>query len=409
MKRTKMKSRKPHSSSTEPAVIPIQKPKDANQPLDFPIIGATLSPHADKYFNKVTQQKLIKAQLRKAKRRHKLKQLLKFSVLLLVTLVILSGAWVGWKVLRNADKFGGFFGLFSSHELNGEAQGRVNILLAGDSADDPGHQGADLTDSIMVVSIDTKNNTGFMLSIPRDLWVDIPGNGYQKINAAYEDGQADNFSASGYANGGMGLLEEVVNQDLGITCQYYALIDYTAFRDAVNAVGGITITINSPDPRGLYDPNVDLKLPNGAVALDGQEALNLARARGDGYGSYGFPQADFDRTQHQRQMLVAVEQKATTLGVLSNPVKIGDLFDAVGNNIQTDFKTNDVQALYSLAKKVNINNIQSLTYSESGNNALLQVYVAPDGEDALIPVAGIGNYSAIQDYDTNLITPQTTP
>ena len=327
----------------------------------------------------------------------------------MVTLVILSGAWVGWKVLRNADKFGGFFGLFSSHELNGEAQGRVNILLAGDSADDPGHQGADLTDSIMVVSIDTKNNTGFMLSIPRDLWVDIPGNGYQKINAAYEDGQADNFSASGYANGGMGLLEEVVNQDLGITCQYYALIDYTAFRDAVNAVGGITITINSPDPRGLYDPNVDLKLPNGAVALDGQEALNLARARGDGYGSYGFPQADFDRTQHQRQMLVAVEQKATTLGVLSNPVKIGDLFDAVGNNIQTDFKTNDVQALYSLAKKVNINNIQSLTYSESGNNALLQVYVAPDGEDALIPVAGIGNYSAIQDYDTNLITPQTTP
>ena len=409
MKSLNMKPRKPQPSSTKPTVPPIQKPKDANQPLDFPIIGATLSPHADKYFNKVTQQRFLKDQLRKARRRHKLKQLLKFSALLLVTLIILSGAWVGWKVLRNADKFGGFFGLFSSHELNGEAQGRVNILLAGDSADDPGHQGADLTDSIMVVSLDTKNNTGFMLSIPRDLWVDIPGNGYQKINAAYEDGQTQNFSAAGYANGGMGLLAEVVNQDLGIPCQYYALIDYTAFRDAVNAVNGITITINSPDPRGLYDPNVNIKLPNGVVTLNGLEALNLARARGDGYGSYGFPQADFTRTQHQRQMLVAVEQKATSVGVLSNPVKIGKLFDAVGNNIQTDFKTNDVQALYSLVKKVNINNIQSLTYSESGSNALLQGYVAPDGEDTLIPAAGIGNYGAIQAYDTNLITPQTTP
>jgi LCP family protein required for cell wall assembly len=248
-----------------------------------------------------------------------------------------------------------------------------------------------------------------MLSIPRDLWVDIPGYGYQKINAAYEDGRADNFSQPGYFSGGMGLLDDVINQDLGLQCQYYALIDYTAFRDAVNAVGGITITINSPDPRGLYDPYANLSLPNGTVTLDGQQALDLARARGDGPGAFGFPQADFDRTQHQRQMLVAVEQKALSLGVLSNPVKIGDLFDAIGNNVQTNFKTDDVQALYGIGRKININNIRSLTLNESGGNTLIESYITPAGEDALIPIAGIGNYGAIQAYTASLLSPPASP
>ena len=326
------------------------------------------------------------------------------SILVIVALFIGLSSWLGWKVVHDVDKvFGGNIitdahALFSTTKLNGEAQGRVNILLAGDSADDPGHQGADLTDSIMVVSLDTKNNTGFMLSIPRDLWVDIPGNGYQKINAAYEDGQTQNFSAAGYANGGMGLLAEVVNQDLGIPCQYYALIDYTAFRDAVNAVNGITITINSPDPRGLYDPNVNIKLPNGVVTLNGLEALNLARARGDGYGSYGFPQADFTRTQHQRQMLVAVEQKATSVGVLSNPVKIGKLFDAVGNNIKTNLTLADALRAAQLTKGFNLNNLQSLSYSYGGTNPLLTGYSAPDGESALIPSAGISDFSQLRAY-----------
>jgi len=332
------------------------------------------------------------------------------SILVIVVLFIGIGSWLGWRVVHDIDKvFGGNIitdahALFSTTKLNGEAQGRVNILLAGDSADDPGHDGADLTDSIMVISIDTKNNTGFMLSIPRDLWVDIPGNGYQKINAAYEDGQTQNFSSAGYAKGGMGLLEKVVNQDLGIPCQYYALIDYAAFRDAVNAVGGITITINSPDPRGLYDPYANLRLPNGVVTLDGQEALNLARARGDGPGAYGFPQADFTRTQHQRQMLVAVEQKATSAGVLSNPVKIGNLFDAVGNNITTNLTLADALRAAQLTKGFNLNNLQSLTYSYGGTNPLLTGYSAPDGESALIPSAGIDDFSQLQAFYQSIIS-----
>jgi len=373
---------KPILLTNEPSLVGITLPKDF----------ARQTPPQDKKPFKVP------------KKRRRWKKIVFRSSLVIVALVIATGSWLGWKVVRDVDKvFGGNIisdahALFSSTKLNGEAQGRVNILLAGNSSDDPGHQGADLTDSVMVVSIDTKNDTGFMLSIPRDLWVDIPGNGYQKINAAYVDGQDQNFSAPGYFNGGMGLLEKVVSQDLGIPIDYYALIDYTAFKDAVNAAGGITITINSPDPRGLYDPYTNLKLPNGVVTLNGQQALNLARARGDGPGAYGFPQADFNRTQHQRQMLVAIEQKASSLGVATNPVKIGNLFDAIGNNVSTDLTLADALRAAQLSKGFNLNNLQSLTYNYGGTNPLLTSYSAPDGESALIPSAGLGDYSQLQEY-----------
>src|SRR5258708_30037544 len=108
----------------------------------------------------------------------------------------------------------------------------------------------------------------------------------------------------------MGLLAEVIQQNLGIKTNYYALINYNALKDGVNAVGGIGVNIQSSDPRGLYDPSIDwsthgplVKLKNGVQHLNGEQALDLARARGDAYGSYGFARSDFDRTQNQRMMM----------------------------------------------------------------------------------------------------------
>jgi LCP family protein required for cell wall assembly len=383
-----------------------KSPKKAvgtNSPADFPVIGATLSAHSNNYFDNVNPTTT------KKHRRFSIKKIIKRTLVVLIIIILIVGGWVGWKFYENTTKtFGGsIFGIFDTTKLKGESTGRVNILLAGDSADDPGHQGADLTDSIMLVSLDTKNNTAFMISIPRDLWVDIPGYGYQKINAAYEDGQADKFDQAGYASGGMGLLEEVVQQNFNVPIDYYALINYTAFKDSVNAVGGISIDIQSSDPRGLYDPNTDLKLPNGEVTLNGQVALNLARARGDGYGSYGFPLADFNRTQNQRLMLLAVEQKALSAGVLSNPLKLGNLFDSLGNNVQTDFQINDIRRLYDLGKKVTTNNIQSDSLNQANGQDLLMSYTAYDGESALIPAAGINDYSAIQAYMSQLTNTTT--
>jgi len=344
------------------------------------------------------------------------RKLRKTLISLLVFLAVISagyGAWVGWKFVDNAAHIFGWRGLFSlfwpSH-LKGEDTGRVNILLAGNSADDPGHEGANLTDSIMLISINTKNDTAYMLSIPRDLYVNIPGNGYAKINEAYQDGNEQHFSQVGYPAGGMGLLEETVSQKFGVQIDYYALIDYSALKDAVNAVGGITVDIQSNDPRGLYDPSIDyatngplVNLTNGEHTLNGEQALDLARARGDAYGSYGFPLADFNRTQHQRQMLIALKDRTTSASVFANPIRMGELFDALGKHVQTDIPLGGVRRLYDFSNKIPNSKVQSAALNSATVNGqkdvdLLRSYLTSYGQDALIPAAGIDNYTQIDDY-----------
>lgn len=375
----------------------------------------TQSPDAPSLLNLTIPGYIVGSEKRKKeieapKKPRSIKKIIKRTMLLILVLIVGSGAFFGIKDIGDIDKV--FHGnllsdleaLIHPVKLKGESVGRVNILLAGDSSDDPGHQGAQLTDSILLLSINTRSDTAFLLSIPRDLWVQLPsgnypGGTYEKINAANE---ITSFRQSGYPSGGMGALSYVVQNDLGIPIDYYGLMDYGAFKDSVDAVGGITIDIQSPDPRGLYDPNTHIDLPNGPVTLDGQEALNLARARGDGYGSYGFPDSDFDRTEHQRQMFVAVAKKAKTLGVVSNPVKISDLFNALGNNFQTNLSLADVLRLVKITKPINVSAIQSFAYSSTVSsttpNPVLRSFISSSGQDALIPTAGIGNFSQVQAY-----------
>jgi LCP family protein required for cell wall assembly len=377
------------------------------QAAQFPTVGMTLRSY--QYDSKDYHRPGSRGTAVKKNRwqRFRQKVTIKRVALTLVVLVVLIGGWLGGKFVYEAHKlFGGnIFSVLTTTKLKGEDNGRVNILLAGNSADDPGHSGGSLTDSIMLISIDTKHNKAFLLSIPRDLWIHIPGDGHEKINDAYVYGQNNGFSASGYPHGGMGQLEQVVSQDFGIPIDYYALVDYTALRDAVNDVGGIEVNIQSSDPRGLYDPSRDysthgplVRLTNGKHLLNGEQALDLARARGDAYGSYGFAGSDFERTQNQRQMLIALKSKAVSAGVLANPARLNSLLSAIGNNVTTDFKLSEVHRLYDLTKQINGNNIQSLSLNQANGKNLLASYQAPDGESALIPAAGRDNFSALQAY-----------
>jgi LCP family protein required for cell wall assembly len=327
-------------------------------------------------------------------------------IIALVILILLPGLWLGGKLVYEASRIfrGNIFSALTTTKLKGEDQGRVNILLAGNSADDPGHQGASLTDSIMILSINTKDNSAFMLSVPRDLWVNIPGYGHHKINEAYNDGEDSNFKESDYPKGGMGLLEKVIHDNFGLNIQYYSLIDYKAFRQAVDAVGGIDVNIQSVDSRGLYDPNIakadggPLKLRNGMQHLDGRTALNFARARGDSYYSYGFPASDFDRTSHQRQMLLALKAKMFSNGVIANPIALSKLMDALGANVKTDLQLSEVRRVSDVGKKIGNNNIKSLSLNSADGKNLLDSYMSPSGESALIPAKGIDDFSAIQQY-----------
>jgi LCP family protein required for cell wall assembly len=325
------------------------------------------------------------------------------ALLSLLIIFLAIGGWLGFKFVYNLTKtfHGGLFSVLSSTKLQGEDVGRVNILVAGNSADDVGHNGGRLTDSIMVLSLDTKNKTAYMMSIPRDLWVDIPGYGHAKINEAYVDGEDDHFNQSGYFNGGMGLLQKVVEENFNIDLNYYALVNYTALRDMVNAVGGIDFTVQSTDRRGLYDPSIDyvthgplVKLTNGVHTLNGEQALDLARARGDAYGSYGFPAADFDRTNNQRKMLIALKSKVTTTGVLANPAKLSSIFDAIGKNVKTNMTLGEVRRAYDIGKDTG--SIQSVGLNNFHGKNLLESFATPLGQSALIPAAGIDDFSEIQ-------------
>lgn len=322
------------------------------------------------------------------------------SILLLLFLFILTiGVWDAVQLSRASKKMFGSGNLLSL--IGGDLasdNGRTNILLVGYSKDDPGHSGADLTDSIMLVSLNANNKAGYILSIPRDLWVNVPDYGYAKINEAYQIGEREGFSEAGYAPGGIGMLESIVTKKLGVPINYYALINYTAFRDTVNAVGGITINIKSSDPRGLYDPSLDYTsltccaladYPNGPIKLNGKQALNLARARGDAYGSYGFAQSDFDRTNNQRQMLQALKSQSVSWGVILNPLKAGHLFDGMANNVKTDLDTGNVLPLFVAVNK--IEDLKSVGLRDLNGKNYLGSYGG-----ALIPLAGVQDFSDIQ-------------
>ncbi len=340
------------------------------------------------------------------------KQKVKRIALGLMVLLVIFGGLFGWKFLRNTGKiFGGnVFGIFDNTKLRGEEVGRVNILLAGTSEGDPGHDGADLTDSIMIVSIDTKNNTAFTVSIPRDTWVDYGAacaSGYAgKINVAYQCGKDTNFKEAGYPDGGMGLLSKIVNDNFGIKANYYGKINYKAFEDAVKAVGGIDINLKTDDDRGILDRIFDwecnyncykVKYPNGKLHLNGEQALDLARARGDytGYPTYGTGN-DFGRTTRQREMLVALKDKILSSGTLINPAKISSLLDAAGKNVKTDFKVNELRRLYAISKLVDSSKIESIDLaSEKVGLLTTDMY---SGQSIVLPTAGMNDFSQIKAF-----------
>lgn len=279
---------------------------------------------------------------------------------------------------------------------------RTNILLVGYSVDDEGHAGATLTDSIMILSLNKKDNTGYMLNIPRDLYINIPGEGRAKINEAFQDGERSGFNEPGYPAGGIGLLEKTISEHFDIEIHNYVIINYAAVREIVDALGGIAVTIESPDPRGLYDPNFQpheggpLRLSNGQQKIDGQTALRLTRARGATYGSYGFPQSDFNRTQNQQKVLAAIKAELDWKLVL-DPRKNGKLFNAAGNNIKTDIKLSEVIPVYRMFTNVPNDQLKSITLNNINGKNLLRSYRTPGGQSALIPAAGINDYSQIQE------------
>lgn len=283
--------------------------------------------------------------------------------------------------------------------LKGEGDGRVNLLLLGNGGD--GHDGPDLTDTMMVASIDPVNKTAALLSVPRDLWVKMPTNfmgNYQKINAAYEAGKygylgkqdASNSNAKA-VQAGFKAADQAVSQVLGITIHYNAVIDFSAFKQAIDTVGGVTINV----PEQLYDPTMawennwnPVLAKAGMQQMNGKQALLYVRSRETS--------SDFARGQRQRSVILGLKDKALSLNTLSNPLKISQLMSAFGNNMVTDLSLSDALRLYDLTKGISNTNFQSIDLVTAPNDYI--VTGNANGVSIDQPKAGLYNYSGIQGY-----------
>lgn len=287
--------------------------------------------------------------------------------------------------VESATSSGTLTDFLKAEPLNGEETGQVNILVAGNSADDAGHGGAELTDSIMVASINVASNKVTLISIPRDLWVTVDGSS-MKLNAVY-------------TVGGMEGLKSEVTNITGLTINHSVLVNYAAFRDMIDAVGGVDVTIDSSDPRGIYDPMVGFSAINGAQHLDGAQALLLARSRNDptydGRVAYGLPNGDFDRTANQRKIAEALTAKVASSSTLTNPSKLSALFSGIAGNVSSDFSVGQLRRLYDLSKTVTI---EDVSINGTDDSSLLTDYTSLDGQSALVPLEGAEDYDAIQTY-----------
>lgn len=368
-------------------------------------VGESLSTNSPDLSDKDTKGKNKK---RPRTKKQKIKRFLKFALIPL----LLFGGYYAYSLLNLSGKVfdGNPLGFLKSTNLRGEDKGRVNILLVGTSEGDPGHPGEDLTDSIMVISYTVATKKTAIISIPRDLWVK---NSYAstKINALYHYGESAKFKESGYYPGGIGLLQKEIQKITGLDINYYAKINYNAFKESVNAVGGIEVNIEGSDPRGIYDPNFDsqygkdaLKLKNGVQTLNGTQALLLSRSR-NAHGGYGLAGSDYDRAANQRKMLIALKDKALGIGIFANPVKLGQLTDAIGNNIKTDFKTSEARRIYDLAGDPAAQ-IESVGLTSEN---VLKNYSSEGTGAALIPQAGIGIYTEIQKFINEKVGPLSSP
>src|SRR3989304_667016 len=271
-----------------------------------------------------------------------------FLLLLMVFWITLSAVLATHKILIGGSSIApGFLKNLKPAELSGEGDGRINILLIGISGS--GHDGPNLSDTMLIASIDPINKTIALLSAPRDLYVEIPEHGFAIINSAYALGEDEKSSG-----GGAALLEKTLSTLLDIPIHYYVVADFTGFEKAIDIIGGIDITvlkaINDPFYPARYGYGYDpFYITSGKKHFDGATALKFARSRET--------TSDFDRASRQQQIIMAAKQKVLSLSFLTNPKKITSLLKTLGDHARTDLELWEILRLKELMGDVDQNKI----------------------------------------------------
>jgi LCP family protein required for cell wall assembly len=261
----------------------------------------------------------------------------------------------------------------------------------------------------MVLSVDQNKKNAYMVSLPRDLYVDYGAacnSGYQgKINELY------NCYSDGGTNdkAGAKALEKKVAEVTGLTIQYYAHINWAVVTEAIDAVGGVDVNVQGNGgcavyglPEGsVYDVNMKIRYTPGKHHMNGAEALKFSRARGSD-GGCGLNRGDYDRQANQQKVLKALRQKAVSAGTLTNIGKVTSLIDAMGDNLRTNFATSEIRTLMALGQDIPNDKLISIDLAGAEENLIAGEML--NGASIQVPRAGMYNYSEIKTYIHKKIT-----
>lgn len=249
---------------------------------------------------------------------------------------------------------------------------RVTILLMGlDYRDWQRGVGAPRSDTMMLLSVEPVTRQVSMLSIPRDLWVEIPGFTHNRINTAYSSGEANRLPG-----GGPGLAMRAVENLVGVPIQYYAVIDFATFERLIDEIGGIDVLVQERikiSPIGRLSKWLDAK----AYHLDGAEALAYARTR---KGSGG----DFSRAQRQQQVALAILDRVVGFEMIPTLVaKAPALYQELASGVRTNMSLEQIISLAWLAARLPKENIQQGVIAPP---RMVGFYTRPNGAQVLRPV-----------------------
>lgn len=285
--------------------------------------------------------------------------------------------------------------LFSkSEQLKQTATGRINILLLGRAGEH--YPGKNLTDTIILASIDMKTHRVALLSFPRDLYAPIGrSDTYTKINAIYQIGLD--------TQDGVALLRDTIETLTGEPVHYSVIVDFDGFEKIIDTIGGISVDV----PRDIRDTRYPGKnysyetfeIKKGWRKLDGATALKYVRERHDD------PEGDFGRARRQQQVLQAVRDKVFSTGTLLNIFTLSHLLDVLGESIKTDITPSEIEGFLSLLRLLDTKNITTAIVDAWKPESILRVsHIPTPNGNAFILIPRTGNWKEVTALAQHIFT-----
>jgi len=326
----------------------------------------------------------------------------KFFIYFIIVLCICAGVF-GSKILLSSESITvitqNFFKNFLESEdqiLQGESDNRINFLMLGVGGGD--HEGAQLTDTIILGSLQLNPLKAAMISIPRDFLIFIDGYGYRKINSL------NALKESEEEGSGPGFLSQTLARTFNMPIHYYLKVDFSAFKNFVDEIGGVDIYVENAFTDYLY-PTEDflyqtIKFEKGWQNMNGDQVLKYVRSR---HGNNG-EQGDFSRGKRQQNAITAIKNKVLNKDTWLNPKTIYSLLQSYQDNINTNLEVWEILKLITLAKNLQTQDIIKFGLSDDYNNYLQ----ASNYQGAYVLTAKDKTYGEIQNVINNIFNETVT-